>query len=163
MRSIGSQIWNPLGDHQFRCAVHCTVLITTGSPLIRIMVKSIPGTARGSVHASMYKSEANSHVLLQSRQNIETGCSREDCGDQMEEPDRNEGGKADEGGDGEEQNLFFPHLFCVNLWSLQDVTKAGPDADLLNLIQVWAGLWIAPHLSHLRSASPPLNSLSGVS
>lgn len=61
------------------------------------MVKSIPGTARRSFHASVYKSEANSDVLLRSRRNIETGCGREDHGNQMEEPDRSERGKADKG------------------------------------------------------------------
>lgn len=42
------------------------VSIATGSPLIRIMVKSIAGMACGPVHASVYTSEVNSPVLKQS-------------------------------------------------------------------------------------------------
>lgn len=40
--------------------------IATGSPLIRIMVKSIAGIAWGPVHASVYTSEVNSPALKQS-------------------------------------------------------------------------------------------------
>lgn len=71
------------------------VLTATASPLIRIMVKSIAGTAQGPVHAPGYKSEANSHVSetvwVFAWRNIKTGCCREDCGDETEEPDGDKG------------------------------------------------------------------------
>ncbi len=72
------------------------VSIATGSPLIRIMVKSIAGVAWGPVHASVYTSEVNSlhwnspAIYLKK---IETHCNREDCRDKLEETDRDEGGK----------------------------------------------------------------------
>lgn len=59
------------------CSHWHTVLTATGSPLIRIMAKSIAGTARGPVHAPLYKSEANSCVSETVRafawRNIKTG------------------------------------------------------------------------------------------
>lgn len=73
------------------------VLTATGSPLITIMAKSIAGTARGPVHAPLYKSEANSRVSEKVRafawRNMKMGCRREDGGDETEELDRDKGGK----------------------------------------------------------------------
>lgn len=130
MRSIGSQIWNPFRDYQFRCAVYWfTVLIETGSPLIRIMVKSIPGTAQGSVHASVYKSEANSNVLQRSRQNIETGCSKEDRGDQMEEPNRNKGGKADDAEKGPWFKTNLSLYFYIYFVLIHQASRMQPRLD----------------------------------
>lgn len=128
------------------------VLIATGSLLLRIMEKSIPGTAQGSVHASVYKSEANSNVLQQYRQNIKTGCSREDHRDQMEEPSRNKGGKENDAEEGPWFKAIQKLHFHINFVLIQDVTKARPDAGLLTLNQMWAGLWFALCLSHCSSS-----------
>lgn len=78
-------------------AVHwCMVLIATGSPLIRIMVKSIAGIAWGPVHASVYTSEVKSPVLTQSSHLLKENRDSlqwEDCGAKPEGTDWDKGGK----------------------------------------------------------------------
>lgn len=61
-------------------------------------------------------------------------------------------------------NIFILILFqSIILDRTSNAIKAGAESDPLSLIQMWAGLWIHPHLSHLGSVPPPLTSLSRVS
>lgn len=120
------------------CSHWYTVLTARGSPLIRIMAKSIAGTARGPVHAPLYESEANSCVSERVRafawRNIKTGCRREDCGDETVEPDRDKGWKQmreTRGLDSRWLKSGFFFFFWFGPSSFQDPTKTRPDADLL--------------------------------
>lgn len=101
------------------------VSIATGSPLIRIMAKSIAGIAWGPVHASVYTSEVNSpalkqcgHLLKENQDSLQCG---EACGDKLKESDRDKGGKHRdrwEGGGGCSTTL--------QVFLLQSIKASGP-------------------------------------
>lgn len=114
------------------CSHWYAVLTATGSPLIRIMAKSMAGTARGPVHAPLYKSEANSRFSETVRafvwRNIKTGCRREDCGDETEEADTDKGGKQMRETRGLDSRWLKSSFFFF-FFSVQSIKLPGSNQD----------------------------------